>query len=350
MKYRWKIISAFFFLIFILFLISENGHPEKAGQIFLYGEIHSAEIILNKKFQLWYQYYHDNGIRDLFVEHPYYTAEFLNLWMQSENDDILNELYADWEGTAAHSEENRMFYKRIKEECPETIFHGTDVGHQYATIGRRFAKYLQDSGQTASEQYALTLEAIRQGMYYYRHSDREYREKAMSENFMREFNRLNGSTVVGFYGAAHTGPDTLYMTNTASPMVNQLKSRYGEAVHPKTLISLISESDSVRTGKISIGGREYTALSFGRVNISSFSPEYQYREFWRLENAYEDFKNNEMTGDVLPYTNYPVTVKEGQVFVIDYTKTDGSVTRTCYRSDGTLWHGKPATCGFIVPD
>lgn len=167
MKYRWKFIPAFFFLVFVFALISAGGPPKKTGQIFLYGEIHSAEIILNKKFQLWHRYYHESGIRDLFVESPYYTAEFLNLWMRSDNDDILNELYEDWKGTAAHSEECRTFYKRIKEECPKTIFHGTDVGHQYASTGRRFAEYLQNSGQTASEQYTLTLEAIQQGIYYY---------------------------------------------------------------------------------------------------------------------------------------------------------------------------------------
>lgn len=350
MKYRRKFIPAFFFLVFVFTLVFTGRPPKKTGQIFLYGEIHSAEIILNKEFQLWHRYYHENGVRDLFVEHPYYTAEFLNLWMHSDNDDILNNLYEDWKGTAEHSEESRAFYKRIKEECPETIFHGTDVGHQYATTGRRFTEYLKNSGQTASEQYALTLEAIRQGMYYYRHSDPEYREKAMSENFIRELSKLRGRTVVGFYGAAHTDPDTIYMANTNFPMGNRLKNRYGKAVHSNNLISLISDSDSVRTGKITIGGREYTALSFGRVNISSYSPEYQYREFWRLENAYEDVKNNETTGDVLPYDNYPVTVTNGQVFAIDYTKADGSVTKTFYRSDGTFWHRKPVTREFTVPD
>lgn len=172
----------------------------------------------------------------------------------------------------------------------------------------------------------------------------------MSENFIRELGKLGGRTVVGFYGAAHTDPGAIYTTNTDLPMGNRLKNRYGKAVHTNNLISLISDSDSVRTGKIAIGSKEYTALSFGRVNISSYSPEYQYREFWRLENAYEDVKNNKTTGDVLPYDNYLVTVTKGQVFAIDYTKTDGSVTRAFYRSDGTFWHGKPATREFAVPD
>jgi len=76
--------------------------------------------------------------------------------------------------------------------------------------------------------------------------------------------------------------------------------------------------------------------------------DYAYREFWRLEDAYDDFKNNKKTGEVLPYGNYPMHVETGQVFVIDYTKTDGSVERRYYRSDGGTWRGLPATVGFNV--
>ena len=52
---------------------------------------------------LWSSYYHDNGMRDLFIELPYYTAEYMNLWMKSDNDEILNSLYEDWHGTDMHS-------------------------------------------------------------------------------------------------------------------------------------------------------------------------------------------------------------------------------------------------------
>lgn len=71
--------------------------------------------------------------------------------------------------------------------------------------------------------------------------------------------------------------------------------------------------------------------------------DYASREFWRLENAYEDFRNNPKTGDVLPYNEYPMPVEDGQVFVIDYTKTDGSYFRTYYRSDGLIWEDMPST-------
>lgn len=55
--------------------------------------------------------------------------------------------------------------------------------------------------------------------------------------------------------------------------------------------------------------------------------DYVYREFWRLENAYDDFKDKPMAGDFLPNNNYPMLIETGQIFVIDYAKTDGSVVR-----------------------
>ena len=98
------------------------------GQIFLLGESHGLESFYQKEFEIWSAYYNEYGMRDLFREEAYYTAEYLNLWMHSDSDDILNELYQDWEGTAAYCQANLDFLKRVKNECPETVFHGTDEG------------------------------------------------------------------------------------------------------------------------------------------------------------------------------------------------------------------------------
>jgi hypothetical protein len=102
-----------------------------------------------------------------------------------------------------------------------------------------------------------------------------------------------------------------------------------------------NQADTIR-----VGGRDYEATYFGKVDISSWS-EYAYREFWRLENAYEDLKNKPVTNNVLPYDNYPMTIEIRQVFVIDYTKKDGSVQRDYYRSDdGIVFNGRPSTVEF----
>lgn len=328
---------------------SHSSAVPQSGEIFLYGEKHAVEAILEKEFELWSTYYRDDGMRDLFVELPYYTAEFLNLWMQSDSDDILDQLYQDWEGTAIHAQDVIDFYKRIKRECPETVFHGTDVGHQYNTTGKRYLAYLRDSGQgDGSEQYRLTQEAIEQGRHYYRHSDNVYRENIMVENFIREFDRLNGVNAMGIYGTAHIGIEEMdYATNTVPCMANQLYRRYGDALHTKDL-TLVDDAYSV--GVLQIGDKEYTASYFGKMDLSAFFPDYQYREFWRLEGAYDDFKDYPTTDNVLPYNNYPMGIEVGQVFVIEYTKTDGSVIREYHRADGNTWQGTLVTEEFRIEE
>lgn len=56
-----------------------------------------------------------------FVELPYYTAQYLNLWMQAEDDTILLEVYEDWNGSLSYNELVLDFYRSIKADCPETI-------------------------------------------------------------------------------------------------------------------------------------------------------------------------------------------------------------------------------------
>ena len=134
-------------------------------------------------------------MQDLFVELPYYTAEFLNLWMKAEDDTILEELFQDFEGTEVSTPQVKAFYKKIKENYPNTIFHGTDVGHQYNTTGKRYMEYLLSSDSDKSEECALCQEAIDQGQYYYEQNDSVYRENKMVENFKREYSKLNLSLI-----------------------------------------------------------------------------------------------------------------------------------------------------------
>jgi len=73
-----------------------------------------------------------------------------------------------------------------------------------------------------------------------------------------------------------------------------------------------------------------------------------YREFRHLENAYEDLKDNIKTGDVLPFDNYPMNVKTGEVYVIDYMKTDNTKQRLIYIADGKIWKNREITESIIV--
>lgn len=101
------------------------------GQIYLYGEAHAVQRIMDRELELWSGYY-DQGMRHLFVENSYYGAEFLNLWMQSDSDEILDALYRDWEGSLSHDPAVRDFYIELKRQCPETVFQhrcGAPVCH-----------------------------------------------------------------------------------------------------------------------------------------------------------------------------------------------------------------------------
>ena len=89
-------------------------------------------------------------MRDLFIEVPSYTAQFMNLWMKAEDDAILSRLFEDLEGTLMHDQKIWDFYKSIKEQYPETVFHGFDVGHQYNTTGARYLIGLALTGQMGS--------------------------------------------------------------------------------------------------------------------------------------------------------------------------------------------------------
>lgn len=320
---------------------------QSSGQVYLYGEAHGVEKILDKEFELWYEYYHNQSMRHLFVELPYYTAEFLNIWMQSDNNDILDAIYSDWAGIASYNPNVKEFYEKIKSQCPETIFHGTDVGHQYDTTGERFLECLQSNNLEDTEQYLLTKQVMEQGKYYYGHSDDVYRENMMVENFTREFDKLSGESIMGIYGAAHTGLEAMDYTNSVPCMANQLKESYGDTIRSEDLSSWAKDIEPYRVDTIQVGGKDYEALYFGKQDLTGFK-DYAYREFWRLENAYDDFVDRPKTQDVLPYNNYPMLIETGQIFVIDYTKTDGSIIRKYYCSDGHVWNNKPSTEEFTV--
>ena len=91
------------------------------------------------------------------------------------------------------------------------------------------------------------------------------------------------------------------------------------------------------TTRIRVGDNDYTASFLGRMDMSSWSETYRCRDFWRLEDAYDDFKECRLTGMILPENNYPLPIESGQVFVIDYTLKDGGIERLLMRCDGDIF-------------
>ena len=345
-----KLASLFAALVLMLALAAPGAaavQPE-TGRIYLYGETHADPACLEQELAAWDGYYHELGMRDLLIEVPSYTAQFMNLWMKAEDDAILSRLFEDWEGTAMHDQGVWDFYKSIKEQCPETVFHGFDVGHQYNTTGTRYLIGLALTGQMGSADWDETQQTIEQGKQYYQTGDDVYRENIMAENLARIFESLPmGASVMVITGSAHSNLYAMdYNTGTVPCMAGQLRQQYGAALQARNLSAGVSYTRAGDTELVVLGGVDYTAVCLGEQDLSSRLPGYQSRIFWLVEGAYEAACALPATGEFLPYDNYLNPVEEGQVYRIDYLLADGSTESRYYRADGTLWQGQPVTAGF----
>ena len=360
-----KIILLFFIALATLITTAscasiDTRAERSTGQIFLYGEAHGDPRIMDRQLEIWREYYHNQNMRHLFIEAGFFAAELLNRWMQSDNDDILYELFDDWTGTAKHIPHTLVFYRTIKREFPETIFHGVDVGHQFWSTGERFLQYLRDSNMQNTEQYLLTLEAIEQGKYFYRYHefgprpaaitefDMGFRVTRMTENFIREFDRLDGQNVMGIFGAAHIAFGYMQGFSNVPTMAQRLRERYGDSLQMTDLTGLtwLLLTNPIRVDTISINNIDYKASYFG-TDFTVFR-DIVSLSFWRLENAYDDFSSLPSNIYWLPFDNYPMAVEMNQVFIVDITFADGSMSRHFYRSSGNYWQGIPITTGFDV--
>lgn len=153
---------------------------------------------------------------------------------------------------------------------------------------------------------------------------------------------------MGIYGSAHTGLDEMdYSTQTIPCMANQLKEHYGDNIYSEDLSWIAKDIEPSRVDYITLQGKEYVASYFGRQDLNGFK-DYTYREFWRLEDAYEDVKDLPLADNYLPYDNYPMLIEAGQVFVISCTRTDGSMEREYHLSNGQKWEGMYLTQQFTA--
>lgn len=342
---------------------SSQTEPEAAGTVYLYGEEHANEKMIEQELEHWEELY-AAGARDLFLEDGYASAQLLNQWMQAEDDTHLNEHFKAVQGTMGGSEVYRTFYKQIKQNCPETVFHGTDIEHMYRSLGYQYLTYLTAEGKKDSPEYAQALESIQQAKRYYSYSyagkEAEadvYRENCMAENFMRELDALDAeknTDVMGIYGAVHTALDGMnYEDGTVPCMANQLYQKYGERIVSKdlriSLKDLPEETTPVMGEKtLTIAGKTYTAIYLGEEDIAAWAGEAAGRRFWRVEDAYADFTAQPRDNDVLPYNSYPVPVQEGQAFALEYLFKDGTTEWMYYAADGTVWQDMQCTSKYAV--
>lgn len=304
-------------------LLLSGCSTRKGAHAFLYGESHGEQVIVEHEVAEWQRFYSEEGLRHLFIENSYAAAAYLNQWMHEDNDDILLQLYDDWAGTACHAESTLYFFRTIKETCPETVFHGTDVGHQFASNGTRYLADLEAQGLKNTEAYRLTEENNRQAMEYYETGSDALRENYMVQNFIRELDSLPPDTkIMGIYGSAHVCY-AMDMSGTVSSMIIQLINNYGRIFTITDLSSMRLEMEPVSVEELNINGKIYTASCFGDQDLTGFQ-DYKSRTFWRLENAFADFSTYQKTGNYLPQANYPVLLYSGDVWMIEYTMIDGT--------------------------
>ena len=308
-----------------------------AGQIYLYGETHSVPAVLDREFELWNEYYHEEGMRYLFVEEPYYSAEFLNLWMQEDNDELLDAQWREIRGTAGGTSIAKDFYRKIKQECPETIFCGTDIGHQYDTTGERYLEYLKEHGQEDSANYQRAQEVMEQGEAYYGKTGidaEEYRENMMVQNFVWELNRLDGENIMGIYGDRHTGLDEgRYGVGSVQNMACQLREKYPENFHVKDLTKEYKSFLPWEEKELEINGRQYQAALWGEVPAGIEGKSYNYVKVWELEEGAEDFKGLPAGEKKILESSLPGIAGSGKVYVLDFYTEDEFGERRIFRSD-----------------
>lgn len=243
MKSHQRICTSFVLFLCVLCIFTTvctscRSVPPQARQsdsrIYLYGETHGQPHILQQELALWQQYYHEQGFRHLFIEVSYFMAQYLNLWMQSDSDDYLYYIYDCIDGTQTHVPAFLDFYKAIKETCPETVFHGTDVGHQYWSMGDAYIEYLDALGLRDSEEWNAFAENYTQGWNFYNEGEQydvfAYRETCMVQNFIRAFDALPADEkIMGIYGSQHTIRNGRAWNSDSEPnMITQLRTYYAD--------------------------------------------------------------------------------------------------------------------------
>ena len=314
--------------------------------LYLYGEIHGSEVINYTEFELWNNFY-KTGLRHLFMELPYFYTGFINRWMKMKDDQILDELFIG--DVVGDSEYDRNFFKQIKELCPETVFHGTDIGHKFDTLGTAYLKSLSPY----SNEYKITSENISQAKEYYdfiqESKNGDYsagshiREKYMAKNFIRELESVNSCDIVGIYGEAHLFSDSADTFGIEQNMLSMIEKYYANGINiEKTLVRDIITP--IKKIKSIIFGKEYDISFFGGL-YTPWDENADYITFSKIENAFSHFKNLSKKDNIIPASMYPVTVLKNDVFIIESFKNRKSVMKQLFICDDNS-----KDCGLLTTE
>lgn len=296
---------------------------------YLYGEDHDIKPIYNEELNILRDYYKKGG-RNYFLESPHYCAQYLNLWMKSDNDEYLNKMYDFFKEYGNYDYDYTIeFYKTIKKEMNDIRFYGVDVGHAYDIIGKDYLKLAKEKGD--KEDIELTERAIEQGKNFYDKEKvdhlkaSEYRDKMMAENFMDTYNRTKGD-VIGFFGLAHidgVGYVNDYMTKIIQDKIKNLHT-----------VNLLKSKNlkPISTEKITYNGREFEADYYGI--ISHKYSRYSHEKLYRIKDT-EYFKDFTTTG-YNQYFPYNFSFEKGDIILTrQYNDKDQEDVVVRVTSDGT---------------
>lgn len=187
---KTKIKITILFILTILFVSCS-----KKSDITLVGEVHHIKGIQDKELELYRDFYEKGG-RHLFIERGYSMAAYMNMIMHQE---------ASFKSMLEDGPEADLdFYQAIKDNFPETIFHGIDA--ELSTIGEPWLKFLQENNFGTEKEYKTIIEVIEQGkkVHSLGYSKDVYREEYMTKNFIREYKKVKGQPIFGIFGNAHT--------------------------------------------------------------------------------------------------------------------------------------------------
>lgn len=312
-----------------------------SGLIYLFAEGTATERFHEKELEFWDEFY-AGGMRDLFLETSYCKAAYLNEWMQADSDDVLLRLFDD--GIEAEETGSLLaFYRVIKEQYPETVFHGTDVGHEFSSLGERYLSELREAGLENSESYALAKENNEQGVAFYDILNYDvliglaYQENVMAQNFIREFEHSGSNGVMGIYSLLHADSESLCLSGNAPSMAQQIASQYGGAVHSLRL-----------TDELTVKGKPYAASYCGEYSASHLNLGFDTMEIWQSDAAYADLCDCPRTEVVFPSSGFRLPPKEKTVLIVDFTSAEGT-RRWYFLSDGIAENGQ-AVMVQILPD
>jgi hypothetical protein len=291
----------------------DTKHNE-TGKIYLYGEFHGQKKVLDEELELWQNYYHEEGMRHLFLEDPYFKAQLLNIWMQEDSDEILEEIIgSNFDLDAVHN-----FFRAIKETCPDTVFHGVDVsGYKSTHAGYVYRDYLEANNLSDSELYKLNEKAIEDVIHYTKTSDGAFREQRMYENFIREFNQLNES-VMAIFGNGHISYDQVTTEGlTYTSLAKLLSDHFDDRVLRTDLsYALLTDllKEAISYDEMTIGDKTYQVAFYGRNEFTGSDMILSY-DYYRVIDAFEDFKDNHQLDTVIYPYHYPMKLSDQEVYL-----------------------------------